>query len=125
MVAVAYWRWPFTRGSNCKALTGKVLVFWISGHLWEVVAYKRWLHMEVQLYYWEDSYQKISSTFLLHSFLLQTALTPFEGLCGFRPLAEIQNFVKTIPELAAVIGQEAADAVAASSSGLCNKLFFP
>lgn len=45
------------------------------------------------------------------------ALTPFEGLCGFRPLAEIQNFVKTIPELAAVIGQEAADAVAASSSG--------
>ena len=60
----------------------------------------------------------------MHSFLLQTALTPFEGLCGFRPLAEIQNFVKTIPELAAVIGQEAADAVAASSSGLCNKLFF-
>ncbi|CAH3025226.1 unnamed protein product, partial [Porites evermanni] len=46
------------------------------------------------------------------------ALTPFEGLCGFRPLAEIQNFVKTIPELAAVIGQEAADAVAASSDGL-------
>lgn len=45
------------------------------------------------------------------------ALTPFEGLCGFRPLAEIQSFVKTIPELAAVIGQEAADAVAASSSG--------
>ena len=60
----------------------------------------------------------------MHSFLLQTALTPFEGLCGFRPLAEIQNFVKTIPELAAVIGQEAADAVAASSSGLCN-IFFP
>ena len=80
--------------------------------------------MEVQLYYQEDNCWKISSTFLLHSFLLQTALTPFEGLCGFRPLAEIQNFVKTIPELAAVIGQEAADAVAASSSGLCNKLFF-
>ncbi|CAH3175465.1 unnamed protein product [Porites lobata] len=48
------------------------------------------------------------------------ALTPFEGLCGFRPLAEIQSFVKTIPELAAVIGQEAADAVATSSSGLCS-----
>ena len=60
----------------------------------------------------------------MHSFLLQTALTPFEGLCGFRPLAEIQNFVKTIPELAAVIGQEAADAVAASASGLCTKGFF-
>ena len=26
VVAVAYKRWSFTRGSNCKALTGKVLV---------------------------------------------------------------------------------------------------
>ena len=38
VVAVAYRRWSFTRGSNCKALTGKVLVFWIGGRLWEVVA---------------------------------------------------------------------------------------
>ena len=39
VVAVAYKRWSFTRGSNCKALTGKVLVheFWIAGLLWEVV----------------------------------------------------------------------------------------
>ena len=29
----------FTRGSNCKALTGKILVFWISGRLWEVVGH--------------------------------------------------------------------------------------
>ena len=29
VVAVAYRRWSFTRGSNCKALTGNVLVFWI------------------------------------------------------------------------------------------------
>ena len=43
-VAVAYGKWSFTRGSNCKALTGNVLVFWIGGLLWEVVAvaYKRW-----------------------------------------------------------------------------------
>ena len=47
MVAVAYRRWSFTKGSNCKALTGEVLVFWISGRLWEVVAYERWSHMEV------------------------------------------------------------------------------
>ena len=47
MVAVAYRRGLFNRGSNCKALTGKILVFWIGGHLWEVVAYKRWSHMEV------------------------------------------------------------------------------
>ena len=26
-------------GSNWKALTGKVLVFWIGGRLWEVVAH--------------------------------------------------------------------------------------
>ena len=28
-----------TRDSNCKAFTGKILVFWIGGRLWEVVAY--------------------------------------------------------------------------------------
>ena len=39
MVAVAYRRKSFTRGSNCKALTGKVLVFWMSGRLREVVAH--------------------------------------------------------------------------------------
>ena len=49
MVAVAYRRWPFTRG-YCKALTGKILVLWIGSRLWEVVAYERWSHMEVQLY---------------------------------------------------------------------------
>ena len=32
-------------GSNWKALTGKVLVFWIGGRLWEVATY-----MEVRLY---------------------------------------------------------------------------
>ena len=39
MVAVAYRRWLFTRGYNCKALTGKILVFWIGGRLREVVAH--------------------------------------------------------------------------------------
>ena len=39
MVAVAYRRWLFTRGSNCEALTGKILVFWIGGRLREVVAH--------------------------------------------------------------------------------------
>ena len=29
------------RGSNCKALTGKILVFCIGGRLWEVFAYER------------------------------------------------------------------------------------
>ena len=39
MVAVAYRRWLFTRGYNCQALTGKILVFWIGGRLREVVAH--------------------------------------------------------------------------------------
>ena len=49
MVMVAYrvFYFIFTRGSNCKALTGKILVFWMGGRLREVVAYERWLHMEV------------------------------------------------------------------------------
>ena len=38
VVAVAYERWSFTRGSNCRLLTGKNLVFWIGGRLREVVA---------------------------------------------------------------------------------------
>ena len=29
-------RQSFSRGSNCKALTGKIFVFWIGCHLWEV-----------------------------------------------------------------------------------------
>ena len=28
------------KGFNCKALTGKILVFWIGGRLWETVAYE-------------------------------------------------------------------------------------
>ena len=39
VVVVAYRRWSFTRGSNCNALTEKILVFWIGGRLREVVAH--------------------------------------------------------------------------------------
>jgi len=45
MVAVAYERCLFTRASNYKALTGKILMFWIY-----VVAYGRWSGMEARLY---------------------------------------------------------------------------
>ena len=47
MVAVAYRRWSFTRGSNCNALTGKIfgVLDWRSlmggGRLREVVAHGR------------------------------------------------------------------------------------
>ena len=55
VVVVAYKRWLFTRGSNYSALTGKNVVFQIGGRLWEVVAYERWSHMEVQLCLWLHS----------------------------------------------------------------------
>lgn len=35
---------------------------------------------------------------------IAVALTDFEGLCGFRPLEEIQTFMRNVPELPEVIG---------------------
>ncbi|KAK1157954.1 hypothetical protein AOXY_G24162 [Acipenser oxyrinchus oxyrinchus] len=37
------------------------------------------------------------------------ALTPFEGLCGFRPVEEIGGFLKKVPEFHALVGNEAAE----------------
>ena len=39
---LVYKRWPFTRCSENDNLRWKFLVFWIGGHLWEVVAYEMW-----------------------------------------------------------------------------------
>ena len=74
MVAVAYRGWSFTRGSNHKALTEKILVFWSGGNLWEVVSYKRWSHIEVWLYmYFSDQYTYIvCNTSLLLYFISKT-----------------------------------------------------
>lgn len=36
------------------------------------------------------------------------AITPFEGLCGFRPLDEIAHFLETIPALRELVGEDAA-----------------
>lgn len=35
------------------------------------------------------------------------ALTPFEGLCGFRPLAEISHFLSSVSQLRKLIGESA------------------
>ena len=43
-------------GFNCSDLTGKVLVFRIGSHPLEIVAYKRRLHMEFQLYDKNESF---------------------------------------------------------------------
>lgn len=44
---------------------------------------------------------------------LIVALTPFEGLCCFRRAAVVQQFVKSIPPLAALLGQLSEDVVVA------------
>lgn len=36
------------------------------------------------------------------------AVTPFDGLCGFRPLQEITHFLATVPSLRNLVGEEAA-----------------
>ena len=36
------------------------------------------------------------------------AVTPFDGLCGFRPLEEISHFLSTVPTLRKLIGESAA-----------------
>ncbi|KAK0717413.1 mannose-6-phosphate isomerase [Lasiosphaeria miniovina] len=36
------------------------------------------------------------------------AITPFEGLCGFRPLGEIVHFLETVPALLQLVGEEEA-----------------
>lgn len=43
------------------------------------------------------------------------ALTPFEGLCGFRPINEIKNFLENVLEFRAVIGERAAGQLLACS----------
>jgi len=36
------------------------------------------------------------------------AVTPFDGLCGFRPLNEISHFLSTVPALRKLVGEEEA-----------------
>lgn len=36
------------------------------------------------------------------------AITPFDGLCGFRPLAEISHFLDTVPSFKSLVGEEEA-----------------
>lgn len=37
------------------------------------------------------------------------AITPFEGLCGFRPLVEISHFLSTVPSLRDLVGDDVAN----------------
>ena len=44
------------------------------------------------------------------------ALTPFEAMCGFRPVSEIQNYMSRYPELGALVGKDVLSSVSDSSS---------
>ena len=45
------------------------------------------------------------------------AITPFEGLCGFRPLNEISHFLNTVPPLRELVGDDNAKGLETASSG--------
>ena len=45
------------------------------------------------------------------------ALTVFEGLCGFRPLAEIAHFLSTVPALAKLVGESEVKAFQSAIQG--------
>ncbi|XP_052218643.1 mannose-6-phosphate isomerase-like isoform X2 [Dreissena polymorpha] len=45
------------------------------------------------------------------------ALTDFTGLCGFRPVSEIADFVQNIPELRSVIGEKNCETMLSSVNG--------
>ena len=45
------------------------------------------------------------------------AVTPFDGMCGFRPLKEISHFLSTVPSLRNLIGESAAKDFDNSVSG--------
>jgi mannose-6-phosphate isomerase len=45
------------------------------------------------------------------------AVTPFDGLCGFRPLAQITHFLQTVPSLRKLVGEDAAKEFESSVKG--------
>ncbi|TVY71425.1 Mannose-6-phosphate isomerase [Lachnellula suecica] len=45
------------------------------------------------------------------------AITPFDGLCGFRPLAEISHFLSSVPSLKKLVGDSEAEAFQSAIKG--------
>jgi len=45
------------------------------------------------------------------------AITPFDGLCGFRPLNEIAHFLQTVPTFRQLVGEDAASKFEKTVSG--------
>jgi mannose-6-phosphate isomerase len=46
------------------------------------------------------------------------AITPFDGLCGFRPLAEISHFLTTVSSLRKLVGEKEAETYETAVKGL-------
>jgi mannose-6-phosphate isomerase len=55
------------------------------------------------LYSWQLTYQSPDDN---HKPEMTIAVTPFDGLCGFRPLAEILHFLQTVPSFRKLVGEE-------------------
>ncbi|KAK3913864.1 Mannose-6-phosphate isomerase [Frankliniella fusca] len=53
---------------------------------------------------------------------LAIALTPFEALCGFRPIQQIKGFLDRIPELRTIIGEAASNLQASDEAGIQSAL---
>ncbi|KAM8973290.1 mannose-6-phosphate isomerase [Pelodytes ibericus] len=69
------------------------------------------LHSEFPQHYPDDN----------HKPEMAIALTPFQGLCGFRPICEIIGFLQDVPEFRALIGQEAAQNLEQVSTASCEE----
>ncbi|XP_068131785.1 mannose-6-phosphate isomerase isoform X1 [Hyperolius riggenbachi] len=82
----------------------------IQAHPDKVLAKK--LHAQFPQHYPDDN----------HKPEMAIALTPFRGLCGFRPISEIVAFLQGIPEFRALIGQDAAQQLEASAADLSKDL---
>ncbi|XP_034249977.1 mannose-6-phosphate isomerase [Thrips palmi] len=53
---------------------------------------------------------------------LAIALTPFEALCGFRPIQQIKDFLGNIPELGAIIGEAGSNLQTSDEAGIQTAL---
>lgn len=53
---------------------------------------------------------------------MAVALTDFSGFCGFRPLPQIVEYLKTVPEFAAVVGESTASSFVDTVTSAPSKL---
>lgn len=53
---------------------------------------------------------------------LAIALTPFEALCGFRPIKQIKYFLNNVPELGAIVGEARSNLQTTDEAGIRTAL---